>query len=86
MRSGVFPRSLGYLLAITCVGYLVDLGARYLLAPGIEGAVLPVSAVAGAIGELSFMAWLLVKGAGRRARRRGRSDTIRGEVIAAAVP
>lgn len=60
-RSGYFPRILGYLLAVACVGYLVDLFA-YFLAPGLEGAVLPFSAAAGAIGELAFAAWLLMKG------------------------
>jgi len=62
VRSGYFPRVLGYLLVVACLGYLVDLFA-YFLAPGIEGSVLPFSAAAGAIGELAFMAWLLVKGA-----------------------
>jgi hypothetical protein len=62
VRSGSFPRILGYLLWVACAGYLVDLSA-YFLAPSVEGAVLPVSAAAGAIGELGFIAWLLVKGA-----------------------
>ncbi len=61
VRSGWFPRVLGYLLAVACVGYLVDLFA-YFLVPVMEGSVLPFSAVAGAIGELGFIAWLLIKG------------------------
>jgi hypothetical protein len=55
IRSGYFPRVLGYLLVVACVGYIVDLVA-YFLAPGVEGSVLPSSAAAGAIGELAFMA------------------------------
>jgi hypothetical protein len=85
VKSGAFPRALGYLLAIACVGYLVDLGA-YLLAPGIEGGILPLSAVAGAIGELSFMAWLLVKGARVVPDGPAAPETTHGEVVAAALP
>ena len=62
VKSGAFPRVLGYLLALACAGYLVDL-VVYFLAPGVEGAVLPFSAAAGAIGELAFIGWLLVRGA-----------------------
>jgi hypothetical protein len=62
VRSGAFPKAFGYLLWVACLGYLVDLFV-YFLAPGIEGSVLPLTAAAGAIGELGFIAWLLVKGA-----------------------
>lgn len=62
VRSGAFPKVLGYLLWVACVGYLVDLFI-YFLTPGIEDSVLPFTAAAGAIGELGFIAWLLVKGA-----------------------
>jgi hypothetical protein len=62
VRSGWFPRVLGHLLVVACVGYLVDLFV-YFLAPDIEGSILPFSAAAGAIGELGFIAWLLVNGA-----------------------
>jgi hypothetical protein len=62
VRSGSFPKVLGYLLWVACLAYLVDLFV-YFLAPTIEGGVLPFSAAAGAIGELGFIAWLLVKGA-----------------------
>jgi hypothetical protein len=61
VTSGWFPRLLGYLLVIACAFYLVDLFA-YFLAPDLEPVVLPLSAMAGMVGELSFMAWLLVKG------------------------
>jgi Domain of unknown function (DUF4386) len=62
ITSRWFPRVLGYLLILACTFYVVDLFA-YFLAPDLEPMVLPLSAVSGMIGELSFMAWLLVKGA-----------------------
>lgn len=61
VTSGWFPRALGYLLVIACTFYVLDLFA-YFLAPDLEPMVLPLSAVAGMVGELSFMAWLLIKG------------------------
>ena len=61
VRSGYFPRVLGYLLVFACVGYLADLFA-YFLAPDVEPAFLPVSAIAGVLGEVTFIAWLLLKG------------------------
>ena len=81
VKSGYFPRVLGYLLAVACIGYLVDLFA-YLLVPGLEGAVLPFSASAGAIGEIAFAGWLLVKGA--RTRDDGRAAAASREVGVAA--
>jgi Domain of unknown function (DUF4386) len=61
ITSRWFPRVLGYLLILACTFYVVDLLA-YFLAPDLEPMVLPLSALSGMIGELSFMAWLLVKG------------------------
>ena len=61
LKSGYFPRLLGYLLVLACVGYLGDLFA-YFLVPDVEPAFLPVSAVAGVLGEVTFIVWLLVKG------------------------
>lgn len=63
VRSGWIPRVLGYLLMAACVGYLVDL-STFLLTPGLESAVLPASALVGAVAELGFAGWLLVVGAG----------------------
>lgn len=59
--SGLFPRVLGYVLAVAGVLYLVDLTA-YIVAPALEPTTLPFAALAGIVGELSFMGWLLVKG------------------------
>ncbi len=61
VRSGYFPKVLGYLLALACVGYLVDMLA-YFLAPEIQPTVLPVSAILGVLGEVTFIGWLLLKG------------------------
>ena len=61
-KSGYFPRILGILLMVTCLGYLMD--SLGILFPSSE-AVSIVSSVllpAGVIGELSFTFWLLIKG------------------------
>ena len=61
LRSGWFPKVLGVLLIVGCFGYLVDLFLQF-LAPGVaEGSELVVVTPA-AVGELLFVAWLLVKG------------------------
>jgi hypothetical protein len=59
-RSGYFPRVLGVLLMVGCLGYLVDSFAHFLAAGVAEGIAAFVVAPA-AIGELGFVAWLLVK-------------------------
>jgi hypothetical protein len=62
VKSGYFPKVLGYLLVLACFGYLADLFA-YFLVPDVEPAIfLPISAIAGVLGEVTFIAWLLVKG------------------------
>jgi Domain of unknown function (DUF4386) len=61
-KSGFFPRILGILLWVACLGYLMD--SFGILFP-ISGALSMVSSVllaAGVIGELSFTLWLLIKG------------------------
>jgi len=61
-KSGYFPRILGILLMVACLGYLMD--SFGILFP-ISGALSIVSSVllaAGVIGELSFTLWLLIKG------------------------
>ncbi len=60
-KSGFFPRILGILLMVACLGYLMD--SFGILFP-ISGALSIVSSVllaAGVIGELSFILWLLIK-------------------------
>ena len=61
-KSGYFPRILGILLIVTCLGYLMD--SFEILYPS-SGALSTVSSVVlavGVIGELSFTLWLLIKG------------------------
>ncbi len=60
-RSGYFPKILGVLLAIGCFGYLADLFIHF-LAPGIAESVEPFIVAPAAVGELSLVVWLLVKG------------------------
>ena len=60
VRSGWFPRALGYLLMAGGIGYVGDLFGRF-LAPGVAEAIGPFVLAPAAIGELSFVAWLLIK-------------------------
>jgi hypothetical protein len=60
-RSGFFPRVIGVLLAMGCFGYLADTFVRF-LAPGIAESVEPIAVAPAAVGELSLVVWLLVKG------------------------
>jgi len=60
-RSGYFPKVVGILLAVGCFGYLIDTFTRF-LAPGIAGSVSAIAVLPAAIGELSFVVYLLVKG------------------------
>lgn len=60
VTSGYFPKVLGVLLVIGCLGHLADVFAR-LLAPGFGAAVSPFAMTPAAVAELAFIAWLLVK-------------------------
>lgn len=60
-RSGFFPSAIGVLLAIGCFGYLVDTFVHF-LAPGVAESVEPFLVAPAALGELSLVAYLLVKG------------------------
>ncbi len=60
VRSGYFPKVLGYLFIAAGIGYLVDtigllLVPGYTTTPGLIAAVI-------AVAELAFPIWLLVKG------------------------
>jgi hypothetical protein len=67
VRSGWFPKAIGVLLIVGCFGYLVDTFARF-LAPGIAGSIEAFVLVPAALGEVSFVVWLLVKGVRVRER------------------
>jgi Domain of unknown function (DUF4386) len=59
LKSGYFPKVLGVLPMIASISMLIEMFAHLLNAPDIIAAItLPISA----IGELSFFAWLIVKG------------------------
>lgn len=59
IKSGHFPKVLGVLLIIGCLGYLASVFTQF-LAPGAEAAA-DVLFVIGGLPEFLFLAWLLVK-------------------------
>lgn len=66
-RSAMFPRWLGVLLAAASVGFLLDTVLLF-LAPALRDAAEPVIGSLTSVAELVAVAWLLVRGAGTRAR------------------
>ena len=60
-RSDAFPRVLGALLMLGCFGYLIDT-FTWLLAPGVAERIEWIVIAPAAVGELWFVAYLLVKG------------------------
>ncbi|MBQ1075830.1 DUF4386 domain-containing protein [Micromonospora sp. C31] len=60
VRSGYFPKVLGVLLMVGCLGHLVDVFARF-LAPDFGADISPFVMTAAAVAELSFIAWLLIR-------------------------
>lgn len=62
-RSVFIPRILGILIGISGLGYLIDFGINtFVIDSGIS--ITPVTF----LGELIFPLWLLIKGAGKRAK------------------
>lgn len=61
VKSGWFPTWIGILLIAGCFGYLVDTFATF-LAPGVADTIEAIVVAPAAIGELSFVAYLLIKG------------------------
>ena len=70
-RSGFFPRVLGVLLMIGCFSLLAEVLAIY-LSPGFESSLASYLAIPSGLGELLFILWLLIMGAGRRGARQSR--------------
>jgi hypothetical protein len=64
-RSTFLPRTLGVLLGIAAVGYLVD-SFMYFLIPDYEGALSPVALAPVLVAEVAVVGWLLVKGVDER--------------------
>ena len=61
-KSGYFPRILGILLMVTCLGYLMDSFGILFPSSGVPSIVSSAVLAVGVIGELSFTLWLLIKG------------------------
>jgi len=59
-KSGYFPKTIGVLLIVASVSYLINSFSLY-LAPTLANAIFPILVLA-FIGELSFCLWLIVKG------------------------
>jgi hypothetical protein len=68
-RAGFFPRSLGVLMAIAGLCYLVNSFAL-ILSPPVADALFPWALLPAFIGELAFALWLTVKGVNVPARER----------------
>jgi hypothetical protein len=60
-KSGFIPRIFGVLLIIGGIGYIVE-SAAFMLFPIYHSFILQYIGVSYAIGELSIMLWLLIKG------------------------
>lgn len=61
-KSGWFPKAFSVLLFIGCLGYLTD-GTVAILFPSLRPAFAPAIGLTGALGEIPFLLWLLVRGA-----------------------
>ncbi len=64
IKSGYIPKVLGFLLLLSALGYLTDSFAQFLMPhyADYQSIFQTIVVVAGVVGELSFTAWLLVKG------------------------
>jgi hypothetical protein len=63
-RSGYLPRSLGLILILGSVGYVVGVAVSF-AAVGFESGVATYLGVVGGVAELIFLLWLLVRGVDR---------------------
>lgn len=61
-RSGYFPRVLGIGLMVGFLSYMVSFGLS-ITSPGFHSELAVLVAMPAALAELSFMAWLLIRGA-----------------------
>jgi hypothetical protein len=60
LRSSFMPRPLGWLLAMACCGWLT------FLSPRLASVCSPYNYIAGGIGEIPLMLWLLIMGVRKR--------------------
>ena len=68
-RSTYFPRTLGVLLALAGLAYLVN-SVALLLAPSVAAKLFPAILAPALVGEGAFCLWLLVKGVDQSAWER----------------
>lgn len=68
-RSTYFPRTLGVLLALAGLAYLVN-SVALLLAPAVAATLFPAILAPALVGEGAFCLWLLVKGVDQSAWER----------------
>lgn len=68
-RSTYFPRTLGVLLALAGLAYLVN-SVALLLAPAVAAKLFPAILAPALVGEGAFCLWLLVKGVDQSAWER----------------
>ena len=61
-KSGFFPKILGVLLILACIGYVAS-SFTFILFPRFEEIVSAYATMPEAIGELSMVLWLLIVGA-----------------------
>lgn len=66
LRSGMIPRVLGLFLVLGCVGYLVDVFGRTLVADYASSAIAGYATLPASVGEIGTCLWLLVFGAGSK--------------------
>ncbi len=67
------------MLMIGCFGYLADLVAIYIL-PGFKSTLTPYLAFPAGLAEISFLLWLLVKGAKVQPQDESAPATVRGQL------
>jgi hypothetical protein len=72
-RSTYFPRTLGVLLALAGLAYLVN-SVALLLAPAVAATLFPAILAPALVGEGAFCLWLLVKGVDQLAWERRLAD------------
>jgi hypothetical protein len=61
-RSGMFPRTLGVIVMLGAAGYLAGVAATY-ATTAFDSSLAVYFGIAGGVGELLFLLWLLVIGA-----------------------
>ena len=61
IKSRLFPRILGVLLIVACVGY-VSASSTFFVLPAYSHPVTHLAQLLGGLGECAMILWLLIKG------------------------